>query len=89
MMSGRGRGRGRGAAPSGPRPVARDDDGNVVNIEAKPEGAAPTGPPPLYPVRRRSIQSTPVCFSQHLLIYLIFPSFFRIKHFRDFQLKLN
>ncbi|KAG7667660.1 hypothetical protein KSW81_005586 [Nannochloris sp. 'desiccata'] len=29
-MNGRGRGRGRGAAPSGPRPVARDDEGNVV-----------------------------------------------------------
>lgn len=47
-MNGRGRGRGRGAAPSGPRPVARDDEGNVVVVETK-EG--PQGPPPLYPVR--------------------------------------
>jgi hypothetical protein len=45
MMSGRGRGRG---IPTGPRPVARDDDGNVVTVETK-EG--PQGPPPLYPVR--------------------------------------
>jgi len=47
-MIGRGRGRGRGAAPPGPRPVARDDEGNIVVVETK-EG--PQGPPPLYPVR--------------------------------------
>ena len=41
MMRGRGRGRG----SSGPRPVARDDEGNALPTEEN------TGPPPLYPVR--------------------------------------
>jgi len=54
-MIGRGRGRGRGAAPPGPRPVARDDEGNVVVVETK-EG--PQGPPPLYPVRFLNIPPT-------------------------------
>ncbi len=49
-MNGRGRGRGRGAAATGPRPAARDDDGNIIALETK-EGLLPQGPPPLYPVR--------------------------------------
>ena len=40
MMRGRGRGRGDTSAP---RAVARDDEGNVVEMKAE-------GPPPIYPV---------------------------------------
>ena len=40
MMRGRGRGRG---PPSGARPQARDDKGNIVE-------ATQEGPPPVYPV---------------------------------------
>lgn len=38
------RGRGRGVA-SGPKPVARDDEGNAIPTEDA------QGPPSLYPVR--------------------------------------
>lgn len=37
--------RGRGRGPSGPRPQARDDDGNAVPVDDI------QGPPSLYPVR--------------------------------------
>lgn len=39
------RGRGRGRVVSGPRPLARDDDGNALPVEET------QGPPSLYPVR--------------------------------------
>lgn len=71
MMSGRGRGRGRGAVPSGPRPVARDDEGNVVVLETKPEG-----PPPLYPVRFDLTSSSLLVLDRRHCLFIQILTFF-------------
>ena len=63
-MSGRGgrggrggwRGRGRGGQPGGP--VARDDEGNVLQIEQ-------SGPPQLYPVSTRALMETHPLLGRH------------------------